>query len=459
MGARPTTAAGGADEVWAEVSGFAEFSKKISCRVLRAARAPSKIGYQVEAMGSRVFAGADTGLLVRAHFVLVTQCNRLLEGIMGLGKCTSVEDLQIVGRFEHLREILLSDRYSEHLDMPLAYWVVPTDRRLPMLFLDRTLRDLLNTPFEQLRASRGIGQKKLRAFLTLLARAARSSPAGLSEQHGVLACNGEKSPAVRSGPNGLDPATVSEVVWTEWRATVVKWNLETEALGRFASSLDGMPRVIRNAPLSRYANSTLEEIRGMKTHGEKRVQVILEVFHNVHLLLAGKLPHDHLVVRLVPRLIDRAEGWLSCRLRFSGMPDEPEILDDFVEPLLEQIRTDTSRQISRLAEARVGLHGPIISVRKLARKMGLTRARVYQLLDEINDVMSVRWPTGRHQVYELRDKFAAECDCLEDPPNLEQFLAAIELFYPGSRRGAAGPLEKAVGSSGRDGKPARVAVA
>ena len=377
---------------------------------------------------------------------------------MRLGKRTSVEELQIVGRFEHLREILRSDRYSEHLDKPLVCWVLPTDRRLPMLFLDRTLRDLLNTPFEELRASRGVGQKKLLAFLTLLARAARSSPAGHSGQQGVVAGDGEKPPAVRGASDGFDPATVSEVVWTEWRATVVKWNLETEALGRFASSLEGMPRVIRNTPLSGYANSTLEEIRRMKTHGEKRVQVILEVFHNVHALLADKSPHGHLVVRLIPRLIDRAENWLSYKLRLSGMPDEHEILGDFIEPLLDQIRADTSRQISRLAESRVGLRGSITSVRRLARAMGLTRARVYQLLDEINDVMTVRWPTGRHQVYELRDKFVAQCKHLDDPPNLEQFHAAIELFYPGSRRGAAGPLEKAVGPNGRDGKPARVAL-
>ncbi len=378
---------------------------------------------------------------------------------MRLGKRTSVEELQIVGRFEHLREILLSDRYSEHLDKPLVYWVLPTDRRLPMLFLDRTLRDLLNTSFDELRDTRGVGQKKLSALLALLARAARSSPDEFPEQRGVAAGNGEKPPAARATPNGFDPATVSELVWAEWRATVLKWNLEGEALGRFASSLEGMPRVIRNTPLSGYAHSTLEGIRQMKTHGEKRVRVILEVFHNVHVLLGDKSPHDHLVVRLVPRWVDRAERWLWSRLRFSGMPDEAELLDQFIEPLLDQIRTDTSRQISQLAEARVGLHGPITSVRQLARSMGLTRARVYQLLDEVNDVMTVRWPTGRHQVYELRDKFVAECKYLDDPPNLDQFEAAIELLYPGSRRGADGPLEKAVAPNGRRSKPERIAVA
>ena len=384
---------------------------------------------------------------------------RLFESIMKLGKRTSVEELQILGRFKQLREILLSDQYSKDLDKPLASWSLPTDRRLPMVFLDRTLRDLLNTPFEQLRASRGVGRKKLLAFLVLLTRAVRSSPTVLSEQHTAMTAGGEKPPAAVAAAGGFDPTTVSEVVWIQWRATVVKWKLEAEALGRFASSLEGMPRVIRSTPLSTYAGLSLEEIRRMKTHGEKRVRAILGVFYNIHVMLAGRSPHEHLVIRLVPRLIDRAENWLSCQLRAAGTPDEDEILEDFIDPLLGQIRIDTPRQISRLAEARLRLRGPVASVRRLARKMGLTRARVYQLLDEINDVMTVRWPTGRHQIYELRDKLAAECDCLDDPPNLEQFHAAIELFYPGSRRGADGPLERAVRPKGRNGRPAPIAVA
>ena len=86
--------------------------------------------------------------------------------------------------------------------------------------------------------------------------------------------------------------------------------------------------------------------------------------------------------------------------------------------------------------------------------MGLTRARVYQLLNEINDIMAVRWPNGRHQMYELREKLVSESKSMDSPPDLQQFFAAIELFYPGSRRGAAGPLEHHArrGRRGRDGR-------
>ena len=40
-----------------------------------------------------------------------------------------------------------------------------------------------------------------------------------------------------------------------------------------------MTRVIWNTPLGAYTHFTLGEIRAMKTHGEKRVRAILEVFH------------------------------------------------------------------------------------------------------------------------------------------------------------------------------------
>ena len=77
-----------------------------------------------------------------------------------------------------------------------------------------------------------------------------------------------------------------------------------------------------------------------------------------------------------------------------GAERQEELSENFARPLLEQIRTDATQQIVTLAENRLGIGGPITSVRQAARTMGLTRARVYQLLNEINDIMMVRWPTA-----------------------------------------------------------------
>jgi len=191
----------------------------------------------------------------------------------------------------------------------------------------------------------------------------------------------------------------------------------------------------------------------LKTHGEKRVRAILEVFHSVHQMTVGMGTQEHLIVRVVPRLIDKVEQWIGRVLQTAGVPGEEQTFENFVSPLLEQVRIDATRQITSLAENRLGIAGPINSVRQAARTMGLTRARVYQLLNEINDIMIVRWPTGRHQVYELREKFQSEAAGMDGPPELRQFYAAVELFYPGSRRGAAGPLDQAPVVEKEDRRP------
>jgi len=362
---------------------------------------------------------------------------------MRLGKTISIEELQVISRFEGLRKILLSESYANHLDKPLAYWALPTDRRLPLAFLGRTLRDLLDTPFVELSATPGVGRKKIVSFVQLLARVADTDPADLPAP--AFDLPEVDSHAANGDTRGVVATNISEATWAQWRANIVRHGLVNETLGRLAPSLRNMTRVIWNRPLGDYAHSTLADIREMKTHGEKRLAAVLEVFHATHLLVAGMGKQEHLVVRIAPRLIDRVEYWISRALQKPGIPSQQELFDNFVQPLLEQVCIDATQQIATLAENRLGIAGPMTSVRQAARTMGLTRARVYQLLNEINDIMMVRWPTGRHQTHELREKFQGEEPGMDSPPDLQQFHAAVELFYPGSRRGADGPLEQAFG--------------
>ena len=365
--------------------------------------------------------------------------------MMKFSKAASVEELQVIGRFESLRKILTSEQYADHRKKPLAYWALPTDRRLPLAFLGRTVEDLLSTPFTELSNTPGIGQKKMCSFVKLLARAANTDPSELPTEAPEPPA-GEHAMGNGSGSasgNGFNPSTVSEVVWSQWRATVVNRGLGEEKLGRFAPSLQHMTRVIWNTPLEAYVHYSLADMRALKTHGEKRIRAILEVFHSLHVVMANVGAQDHLVVRIVPRLIDEVEQWVGRALQTAGVPSEEELYARFVRPLLEQVRVDAAQQIVTLAENRLGIAAPITSVRQASRVMGLTRARVYQLLNEINDIMTVRWPMGRHQTYELREKFQREVAAMDAPPNLDRFFAAVELFYPGSRRGAAGPLDHA----------------
>lgn len=362
---------------------------------------------------------------------------------MKLAKTTTIEELQVVSKYESLRKTLLTEQYTVHLEKPLAYWALPTDRRLPLAFLGRTLRDLLGNSFEELASTPGIGQKKMRSFLKLLSRVANTDAAELDVELYPVPEIDVDAAAEKSESDGFDPSTVSEVVWAQWRASIARHGLGKEPLGRFAPSLRNMTRVIWNAPLEDYATMALADMRALRTHGEKRVSAVLEVFYSIHAIVSKMGVQDHLVVRIVPRRIDRVESWVERMLQTPCMPSSQEVFDNFVSPLLDQIRVDATRQIASLAENRLGLHAPVTSVRQVARSMGLTRARVYQLLNEINDIVCVRWPMGRHQVYELVKKLQAQAATMENAPDLSQFYSAVELFYPNARRGADGPLEPA----------------
>ena len=153
---------------------------------------------------------------------------------MRLDRTVSVEELQVVSRFEGLRQILLAEAYADHLHKPLAFWALPTDRRLPLAFLGRTLRDLLSMPFVELSGTPGIGRKKMAAFVQLLARAAKTDPAELPTE--ILNSPSDLPPhghvADPADSNGFDPTNISEVTWAQWRASVVRHGLTGENLGR-----------------------------------------------------------------------------------------------------------------------------------------------------------------------------------------------------------------------------------
>jgi hypothetical protein len=60
--------------------------------------------------------------------------------------------------------------------------------------------------------------------------------------------------------------------------------------------------------------------------------------------------------------------------------------------------------------------------------MGVTRARVYQLLDDCSKIMSVRWPEGQSQLRALAEKLRAEN--ADGKSDLTLFDSTVELFFP-----------------------------
>ena len=344
-------------------------------------------------------------------------------------KATSAEDYKLVTSYEEARKTLLDDKFTDRLDKPLAFWTLPNDRRLPLAFLGRTLRDLLTTPFDELSATPGVGQKKISTLVKLLHRATRDNPPVIPFEVKDLAAEArtENTSTIQSNGRPFDPAIVSEALWVLWRDAVKEHTIGTEKLGRLAPSLQTLPTVIWHVPLSQYLAYSLAEIRQLRTHGEKRVRAVLEVFHAVHEKLANTNSGTDLAIRLLPKHIAGADGWIAEVRQSDALPGPQQLCDRLAIPLLEQIRIDSGPTVHRLAEQRLGIDDDPRSVRTQAREMGVTRARIYQLLDDCSKVINVRWPEGRSHLEELatqlRQRNAAESE-------MQLLYATRDLFFP-----------------------------
>ncbi|OHB78077.1 MAG: hypothetical protein A2W31_16485 [Planctomycetes bacterium RBG_16_64_10] len=297
---------------------------------------------------------------------------------------------------------------------------------MPLAFMGRLLRDILATPFEELSATPGVGQKKIAGLIMLLHRATKDTPP--DDPFGLEAAAGPaRGQPPLSGDFSFNPLVVSEALWAQWRETVKRHNLGQLKLGRLAPSLAALPTVIWHTPLEDYADLTLADIRSLKTHGEKRVRAVLEVFCAVHETLARSVHQDHLDVDLVPKFVRPVERWTVQALTSSALPGQHEIRASLIGPLLAQVKVDVGPTVWRLASERLGMEGRAHSVRYQAKQMGVTRARVYQLLEECGKVMAVRWPEGESMLTVLIERYRSESPG-SDAARL--LCAATDLFFP-----------------------------
>jgi hypothetical protein len=340
-------------------------------------------------------------------------------------KAISNDRYRLVGSYERLRKALINHPDETRLDKALSYWVLPTDRRLPIAFLDRTLRDLLSHPLDELMSTPGVGSKKILGFFDLLKRAAKAgvpdAPFGLSAPESKPI----KQP-VSSG--GFDAAIVSEALWTSWCETIHRHGLGPEKLGRLAPSLQSLPTVIWHTRLEDYMDRSLAQIRRLKTHGEKRVNAVLEIFCTVHEALATATLQENIDVVIVPRFVPALVRWLNETIRQPELPGVADLHKYVVRPLIAQVRIDLGQQVADLAASRLSLDEGAPSVKQHAKNLGVTRARVYQLLEDCGKVMDVRWPEGRWLLAPLTSRFGSS-----RPEAIGLLHGICDLFFPVER--------------------------
>ena len=338
---------------------------------------------------------------------------------------SSADDVKLMSSYESLRATLLADKYSDRLDRKLAFWALATDRRLPTALLNFTLRDLFKQSYKELAATPGIGRKKLETMVKLLVRATKEDATNttLDQIHAT-----EGVPAAGVDADGrFDPLLVSETLWARWREAARRHGLGQETLGRLTTSLQSLPSVVWNTPLGFYLDLSLADMRDLKTHGEKRVAVVLEIFHNIYQMLGQIDPAGGLAVRLAPRTIAAAEDWMVEARSRPYPPGHEELGQALIEPILQQLAIDAGETVAKLARGRLGIGLDSESVRNQSRTLGVTRARVYQMLEECHNVMQIRWPDGRR----LLDDFAKWLDEAYASAEAANLLASFrELLYP-----------------------------
>lgn len=346
-----------------------------------------------------------------------------------------LDELQLAMRFDELRKQLAEERYRPLYNRTLAFWALPSDRRLPLGLMNRTLEQIVSSPFTDLASTPGIGKKKLQGLLLLLERAANTDPTSLpaesNESDQSSSASGELEPEPR-----FHWEDVSELMWAEWRTTVRKHHLEEIPLGRLAPSLKRITRVIWNEPLKDYLDATIQDLREKRSFGERRLTAVLEVFGSIHEVLKNVEPQSHLAIELAPRRIAAMQRWILETWQIGKVPSQEEIKQNFIIPLLEQGRIDTAEQTVALVEQRLGVNGPPVSVRQLGRTFNLTRARIYQLFDELAEILRVRWPLGRAYTQLLQSFIVYEFNRRGTGPDISQLTMAIEIFFPkaGERR-------------------------
>lgn len=325
--------------------------------------------------------------------------------------------------FENARQALLGEQFAELLEKPLAVWVRPNDRSLPLAFMGRTLKQLLDTPFEELYATPGVGQKKIGRLVDLLHRAAAADACSNRQPLPVQWASEESPQDLRKNLTvGATDSNdlVTEALWDQWRSAVVQFGLERETLGRFARSLQDLPRALWTTMLGSYTDVSLSGIHKLPTHGQKRVSAVLDVFQALHGIVAPTEAPQHLSVSVLPRLVLQLDGWFVAAKHDDIEITRESLVEGLLEPLFEQLHTDGGHELPRAARWELGLG------RDSTVPHRLQKATAYQR-KKIAAVLAVRWPEGKELLVDLLVRLHG------DPQNADRAQlveAIIHLFYP-----------------------------
>jgi hypothetical protein len=131
---------------------------------------------------------------------------------MNTKKAFLIEYYRTLTNLRSLRETLLNHSYVDRLEQPLSHWAMREDGQLSTALLGRTVKDLLDSPLEELSATYRIGPTKMRCLIRLLLRVRNGLPsAGIPAECQQPAT--ERHPAADGGQGKKRRAAGSESEW------------------------------------------------------------------------------------------------------------------------------------------------------------------------------------------------------------------------------------------------------
>ena len=331
---------------------------------------------------------------------------------------------------------------------PLELWVLPSDRHLPSTLIGLPLRHILSTPYSHLAQTRGVGQSKLDKLVSLLERAVNHLKVSTNDSNSFpdsvnsIPNSGPKVETsstldglagnVTTPPETFDLETLDEGTWTLICNRIKSHGLAQYPIGRFAASLDDLPRGLWAQPLEIFVSKSLFELNQLPGYGEQRIGCVMKVI----LFLAGVVSncptHSHLRFQVYPVSINGITSWINRILRQEEVPDHISLCQHFVLPLLRQLEIDLGSQVAEMVERRLGVDGNPETLQQVAEHFELTRERIRQLTSRAPQVMQIRWPEGKHLLDDFYDKFRSSSNADEHIELIHRTMDMLFAFQPDS---------------------------
>ena len=318
--------------------------------------------------------------------------------------------------FNRARRALLTSEDARVANRSLSSWAMPTDRGLPLVFLDRSLKSLLRTPFEELAATPGVGPKKISRMIDLLQRAVQAKE-HLSAPTEAALLRQNYMASTEKFDDEL-PIRPTKAVWDDWRAAVLEHGLADYTLGQFISTLERLPRPLWNAPLRKYAELDLRAVYRLRGHGRKRFEAVFEIFGDLFARTSSAGRLCNLRVTIEPALTARLDAWARrWQEPTRGVPDESEVLREFIHPLLNQLHIDGGTRLAYMAAAKMEASMPAIAATQETHEPAGPYSWYYR--DKVTAIVHARWPQGYSlasdliEVVQRRDASTPSVDLLE----------------------------------------------